>query len=297
MVFSNHLRLYGLFAAMGIAMLWSGWIVLSRMGVTRDFSVSDIMLVRYATAAIVALPLAFLWWPRHLAWWKIILLSITGAGVGYAGVSYAGMRFAPASHIGIVMNGSLPIIVLLINAVLAKIRPSGWQWLFCLLIPLGFFIILADRQFESSPLDLMTGYGLLLLASIQFGWYMVAGYQWGITPRQLVACVPLVNGILAVLIWFAFPGNLHQIARSEILLQAAYQGLGPSLIGVYLFYVANIYLGRQRTSAVMASVPVITTLLAIPILGEQPGLPTWIGMAVATSALLALIFCSKSQDA
>jgi drug/metabolite transporter (DMT)-like permease len=80
--------------------------------------------------------------------------------------------------------------------------------------------------------------------------------------------------------------NLAFASRSEILLQGAYQGLVPSVLGISCLNVAVRRLGANATSAFLSTVPAVAALAAIPILQEMPGLPAWIGMITVTVGIL-----------
>ena len=74
--------------------------------------------------------------------------------------------------------------------------------------------------------------------------------------------------------------------RFEILLQGAYQGLVPSVLGISCLNIAVRHLGANTTSVYLSAVPVVAALGAIPILKEMPGLPAWIGMITVTVGIL-----------
>jgi len=73
---------------------------------------------------------------------------------------------------------------------------------------------------------------------------------------------------------------------SEIVLQGAYQGLGPSVLAVLLFTTAVRTIGPSATAAMMAMVPGMVALVAIPVLGEWPSLLAWAGLFLATGGIL-----------
>ena len=99
-------------------------------------------------------------------------------------------------------------------------------------------------------------------------------------------------------LWLWLDSNLAIASRSEILLQGAYQGLVPSVLGISCLNIAVRRLGPNATSVFLSAVPVVAALAAIPILQEMPGLPAWIGMfTVTVGILLALGIFSLKQPA
>ncbi|NQV21292.1 MAG: EamA family transporter, partial [Rhodospirillales bacterium] len=86
---------------------------------------------------------------------------------------------------------------------------------------------------------------------------------------------------------------------NEVLLQAVYQGLMPSFVGMYFMLLAVRHLGANRAAVFVSMVPVLAAVLAIPTLGEIPSALAWSGMGLVTvGALFALgLFRPKTLPA
>ena len=99
-----------------------------------------------------------------------------------------------------------------------------------------------------------------------------------------------VSAVVCLPIWLFWLGsNLSVAPGSEMLLQEAYQGLVPTVVGITCLNIAVRRIGPRATSVFISAAPVVAALTAIPILNELPGLPAWIGMiAVTLGILLAL---------
>ena len=135
----------------------------------------------------------------------------------------------------------------------------------------------------------MTWFGdcLFLAAIALFALFMIANRVWTITPGQVLFSVTLVSAAVYIPIWWLWlDSNLALASRSEILLQGAYQGLVPSVLGISCLNIAVRRLGPNTTSLFLSAVPVVAALAAIPILQEMPGLPAWIGMITVTAGIL-----------
>jgi drug/metabolite transporter (DMT)-like permease len=128
---------------------------------------------------------------------------------------------------------------------------------------------------------------LFLTAIAMFAIFMVANRVWAITPGQVLFSVTLVSAVVYVPVWFLWlDSNLATAPNAEILLQGLYQGLIPSVLGIAFLSIAVRHLGPNETSVFISAVPVISALAAIPLLGEVPGLPAWIGMIMVTIGIL-----------
>ena len=280
----------GSVTAICVVFFWSGWIVISRLGVTGHLTIFDLTGLRHGIGAVVALP--YIMWSR--AWrglppWRTLILTLT-AGAPYALLSYSGFIYAPAAHGGVFLNGCLPIFTTLFAWIWLGQR-SRFSQMVGLVIILAGVTLVGYEGFLSSG-GSMTWIGdLLFLAAIAlFALFMVANQVWSVNPGQVIFSITIVPAVVYTPIWLLWlDSNLTSAPASEIILQGAYQGLVPSVVGISCLNIAVRHIGPRATSALVSSVPVVAALAAIPVLNELPGLPAWIGMiTVSFGILLAL---------
>ena len=277
----------GSVTAICVVFFWSGWIVISRLGVTGHLTVYDLTALRHGVGAAVALP--YIIWSR--AWrgltpLRTLILTLT-AGAPYALLSYSGFIYAPAAHGGVFLNGCLPIFTTLFAWIWLGQR-SRFSQMVGLVIILAGVTMVGYEGFLSSG-GSMTWIGdLLFLAAIAlFALFMVANQVWSVDPGQVIFSITVVPAFIYTPIWlFWLDSNLTSAPFSEILLQGAYQGLVPSVVGISCLNIAVRHIGPRATSALISSVPVVAALAAIPVLNELPGLPAWIGMITVTFGIL-----------
>ena len=128
---------------------------------------------------------------------------------------------------------------------------------------------------------------LFLGAIALFAVFMIANRVWTITPGQVIFAVTIVSAVFYIPVWLLWlDSNLTGAPASEILLQGAYQGLVPGVLGISCLNVAVRHIGARMTSVFLSAVPVVAALAAIPILQEIPGPPAWIGMVTVTVGIL-----------
>jgi len=278
--------LSGWLAAFGVLLIWSGWVVVSRLGVVQTLTIYDMVALRFLVAVIAVSPLIVRHWPRNLAWWRVALLGC-GPGVPYLLFAFTGMKFAPASHAAILMNGSLPVFAALIGWVWLGDRPGNRTITGLAIILSGCVMIGLDRGSVGTGPDAWIGHLFFLSAASILAAYMVATKVWQLAPLQVMVAIPTAN-----LAWFGpaylafLPSAIERAPWSEILLQGIYQGLGPSILGVLFFTMAIRSIGPTPTAAVMAGVPGFAALLAIPVMGEWPSVLAWVGLSVVTTGIL-----------
>src|SRR5690242_21838310 len=105
----------GSLAALSSVLIWSGWIVLTRHGVTTDMPPVTLGLLRYAIPALIMLPLlvrskdAY----RRAGWLKCAIM-IFGSGAPFFLICSKAMSLAPAAHVGVMLPGVMPMFVALL---------------------------------------------------------------------------------------------------------------------------------------------------------------------------------------
>jgi len=286
-------------AAICVVIFWSGWIVVSRFGVTNQLTVYDITGLRHGIGAAVALP--YVIWSR--AWrgltpLRTLVLTLT-AGAPYALLSYFGFVYAPAAHGGVFMNGCLPIFTTLCAWIWIGQRSRLSQIVGLAIILTGVTLVGYEGFVSSNSGMTWIGDFLFLTAIAMFAVFMVANQVWSIVPGQVIFSATIVSAVVYIPIWLLWlDSNLTIAPFSEILLQGAYQGLVPSVLGISCLNIAVRRIGPRATSIFVSSVPVMAALAALLILNESPSLPAWIGMITVTfGILLALGIIGPHQGA
>ncbi len=277
--------------ALFILCVWTGWILVSRHGVQQSLTIYDIALLRWGVGGTLLLPFALYWGFSGLSL-KRSLVLILFFGPPYALVVYSGFQYAPASHAGVLMNGLLPFITLMLGAVLLGERANATRLLGVALILLGSAFMAGDGLLLSPP---GTWIGDLLFVATAFllACYMVAARAWNISQRQVLSVV-LVGGFLAYLPVYLLapvPSTLQSLPIAdwpweEVLLQGGYQGILVSIGGVTCFTLATRILGSATMAAFMAAVPAFALILAWPLLGEIPSILAISGVVVVTGGIL-----------
>jgi drug/metabolite transporter (DMT)-like permease len=279
--------LIGALFGLAAVSIWAGWFVLTRLGVEASLSIYDLTMLRFGTAGLLLLPvvlrrgLAL----RRLGWWRLIIL-IAGAGAPYTLVAAGGLRFAPASHAGAIIPGTMSLFVALLAVLVLKEKVPAVR-------RIGYVLILAGVAGIvglSAPLP-GAGYGHLLFLAAALLWasYTIVLRYARLEPLHAAAIVAVGSGVLFLPFYLAIHG-LHPIAAPlrDILFQAVFQGLVATILALFCFGKAVSILGAAAGAAFGALVPVMAAFLAIPILGEVPPPQDWAGiLAISAGVYLA----------
>lgn len=279
----------GYAAALGTVAIWAGFILIARLGGKSALTGWDIVALRLGTAAVILLPFSLMlpagtW--RDARLWTMAMVG----GVLFLVLVYAGLKLAPAAHGGILLPGMQPFLVTALAWWMLGARPPRQRLLALIPIALGVACVAwpVVTGLHSGP-STLGGDALLLGASIAWATYSVLVKKWTYDPWLLTRFLALASTAVYMPFYLLLaPKGLDQVPTSMLVLQALYQGIGPTIVAMVLFLKAISILGAERTGALVALVPVLAGLGAVPLLDEP--LTPWLiaGLAlVSTGAFLA----------
>jgi drug/metabolite transporter (DMT)-like permease len=104
-----------------------------------------------------------------------------------------------------------------------------------------------------------------------------------ITAFAFVSFVP-AYGLLVYL--NVLPSHMAQAAWSEIVFQAAFQGVGSVVVSGITFTQMIRTFGPVKSTMITALVPGLSALGAVVFLGEPLSWNLWVGLALVTSGIL-----------
>jgi drug/metabolite transporter (DMT)-like permease len=242
---------------------------------TDEIDAASFTAIRLATgaAALVAIVGARKSSVRGEGTW-LSALSLAGYAIAF---SFAYLQIGAASG-ALLLFGAVQL-TMIAGGLIRGERPTPRQWLGWLVALSGLVVINAPHL-DPPPVG---GALLMMLAGVAWGIYSLRGR--GVT-RPLVATagnfarsVP----IAALLVVIAFATHAHATPLGIAL--AAASGAIASGLGYSLWYAAVPSLGATRAAVVQLSVPVVTALSAIPLLGEPLRTAVAIGGAAIVGGL------------
>lgn len=288
----NTSRRTGWFALIATLCIWSGFILVSRAAGKGVLTAWDITALRLGMGGLISL--FFL--PRvTLPPLKVMLPFALFGGIGYACFVYSGFRLAPAAHGAILAPGCLAFSTAIVTWLWLKKPPGRVQGLVLLGMLAGISLIIIDSL--SSVGGHLTGWQLtgdllFLCASLTWATFTLLLRRNPMPPLTATVTTVLGGALLYLPVWWLFlPSTLSAARPGEIALQALYQGVLVVFVALVLYAQAVRQLGTQIVSLVLALVPVVASLAAVPILGEPLSLLALAGLAAVTgSAILGVRF-------
>ncbi len=282
----------GFAAAWSIVLVWSFWLIVSRVAEDSGLTVYDLAAMRYGLAAIVALPLCLYYKPwRGMALHRIVVLAFV-LGPIYILIVFSGFLYAPAAHGGIFMNGVLPLISILFGIVLFRLRPGARQMIGAGLILVAAAVLSWEGSAKAGA-DAWIGDILFVIGAMFFATFMILSERWALGPMQIIFCGTIVNAVLYLPVWALWlPSGLAEAPMGPLLVQAVYQGFVPNLMGLLFIAHASRAIGNANTSSILAAVPGGGALLGALILGETL---SWVGVLALVVLTLGLLISVRRR--
>jgi drug/metabolite transporter (DMT)-like permease len=231
---------------------------------------------RWTFAALLVLPFVMRAvidaWPllqRHLL--RMVVLALLGV-TGFNTFVYLGLQTTTATN-SVLIQSTMPILILVLNAVFFRTRVAGREWVSVLVSLVGVVIIVSQGQIttlwgsQRSVGDLW-----ILLAALTWATYSVC-LRW--RPQELDAKAFL--GFTLVVGWMALlPLYLSEYQHAApitwswpIWLTVGYVAIFPSALA-FLFWNRGVEaIGANAAGHFAHLMPVFGTLMAVVFLGEQ----------------------------
>lgn len=267
----------------GVVVIWSGFNIVSRIGGRSDLTGFDIAALRFGVSALILFPV-FLRRPGAIAWPRLLAVASFG-GLGYSLFVYSGFTLAPAAHAGVLVNGGIPFATALVAWVLLGFRPNRGVLIAFSLTGLG--IGLMGYQGITAPAGpgslQWLGDLLFLCGALCWGMFGCLLRKWHLRPLDAMAGLATFSAALYLPVYFLWlPAALSVAPIEQILLQGGYQGIVVAICGGLLFTFATQTIGPIKAALVLALVPGITAVAAVPLLGESIDPATLAGLICVT---------------
>jgi drug/metabolite transporter (DMT)-like permease len=280
-------RAPGICAAIAAVSIWAAWIPITRAGVTATLSPLDVAAVRFATSALLLLPLLALRW-RSIPWRKPIgLFWLTaGAGTPYMLAFGYGLKVANSGQGAVLGPGANSMIVAVIAAFVLGERYRAQRMIGIAVISLGVAIVLLSEGLTGG--ERLWGFAMILGASTLWAAHTVASRSLHLDPWTTATVVCCLNAA-ALLPFYIAMGGLERLAAApanEIILQAVFQGVITAILAMVLYAYAVRKLGASGASVFPPLSPVLAAAFGFLLLGDPLELPTAIGLLCVLAGVL-----------
>ena len=274
----------GALCGLAAVSIWSGWIVIARLGLRTALTPWDIAALRFGVAGVLMLPYLFM---KGLAveqlGWVGLAAIILGGGAPVL-LANSGLLFAPAAHAGALFPGVMPLMVaILAAAVIGEAFTTAKMIGFALILP-GVIAVVWGKGASLGIQNI--GHALFLCSGLAWACYTVAMRRARLEGLHAAAIAAVGALILYLPIYMAFAGHsLAEASWRDIVLQATVQGVLTAIVSLLLYGRAVSILGASSGAAFAALCPAMTALMGIPVLGEWPTFADWIAIALISAGV------------
>lgn len=270
----------------GLALaVFSGWFVVTRLVLTSDLRVWDVVALRFGGGAAVLLPV-LLW--QRLSWstWLQGLPLSALWGAPFVLLVAFGLRLTSAADAASLTPGLMPLFAAAFAWAALGERPATRR-----LAGYGMLLIGVAALIWAGAGPGINVAGLLCLAGAAMMWaaYTLLLGRSGLSPIQAAALVCFWSAVL-YLPGYVLSGVslLPRASLGELAFQTFYQGVMMSAVAILAFNRAVALLGVGAAAAITALIPAVATAIAVPVLDEAPPAAVWLAIAlIACGVILA----------
>lgn len=268
-------------------LIWAGWILATRHTAATTLGTIDLGLIRYGVPALALAPV----WLRLGLFPKgvplgLLALMVAGSGAVFFQVAAFAIHATPASSVGVLLGGSMPLATALIGASFFGERPDGMRLIGFGAIVVGVAILLV-RCLDTADPSAWVGYLLLPGAGILWAVYTHAFRRSGLSAIEGSALIASWSFVIHLLLALFFGSTLSTVPAHEIGLQVMSQGILSGLVATLAYGIAVSRLGGTQAAAFTALTPVLAMVGGGVLLGEAIG-PYEVTAAIATATGVAL---------
>lgn len=256
--------LLGVSWAIVAIIVWSGSLVMLRLGVTTTLNAYDLTALRFGVAAVILAPMAF---RRGIGTKRLgpigLVTIVIMFGAPYVLLVSLAMKTTPASAAGALNPGVMAIISVLMARVIFgdKIGAAKTAGL--------FLTILGTVMFAKAGGAITTGHLILIGTGSMWACYAAIIRHAAVPALNATAIVAIGSAILYLPIYvLTLPKQIGAAPLFDVLMQAGFQGVLVSIVAIYAFNRSAELLGAVAGATLPALIPVVTLGLGVLVLGE-----------------------------
>lgn len=265
----------------------------ARAGILGGLLPVDLIFARFIVAGLIMLPVLLRFGAYDLAGIgcrRGLALTALG-GALFALLQTGGYGFAPLAH-GAVIAPSTVTIVSTIGAALFLRERLGRNHLLGAAIVLGGIVLIGwDGLLQPAGAQAWLGDLLFFASSLLWACFTLLLRHWRVPALRATAVVSVLSFLIsapAYLLW-AGPAHLAALPVGTLVFQGLVQGGLQGAITMVAYAQAVALLGVSRAVLFPATVPALSVLVGIPIVGEIPSALQIGGLGLVTLGLLTTV--------
>lgn len=268
--------------------VWSGSLVMLRLGMTTSLNAYDLTSLRFGVAALILAPVAL---RRGVGTDRLGLASLVAMVVAF-GAPYVllislALKTAPAAAAGALNPGVMAIASVLLGRMILGDRIGGVRVAGLAVTAVGIFL------FTQAGGAIATGHLILFGTGIMWASYALILRRAAVPALNATAIVAVGSAVFYLPIYLvALPKQIFAAPMADVLVQAGFQGILVSVVAIYAFNRSAELLGPVAGATLPALIPVVTLGLGVVVLGETAGADET-SSAIMVTIGLALILVGR----
>lgn len=261
--------------------------VLSRHAVLNGLTSHDMLALRFAVAGTLLLPsfglihgwkdCAGIGWSRGL-----ILTVMSGFPMSY--LMLTGLTMAPAAHGASIGPGTVTVIGIIGGVLLFGTRLTA-RLVIGAAIVLAGLATLAIAGTKSTLPNVLLGDLCFFGVGLLWGGYPLLIQKWKVDGLKATAIVSVLSMAYLPYYLIAHFDGFANASTGAVIFHAFNQGVLNVIVGLWIWGWAVQVLGVAVAGRFPPMIPVIGTLVGIPVLAELPGPLQWTGIALIVGGL------------
>ena len=281
---------FGVFCGCLLAISASLSFAWARAGILGGMTAMDLTLIRFCVAGTIFLPVllrAGLWSLAGIGWPRGLVLLLTG-GPLFILPQAAGYVFAPLAHGGVIAPATVTVFSTILAAIFLRERLNLTHIIGAGLVITGIVLISWHGLMAEPGSKTWIGDLLFIGSSLLWGTFSVLLRAWRLNALLAVAVISVLSALVMIPLYGGLIGWAHLLTLrpGQVAIQALFQGVLQGAIGIVAYSHAIRVLGVSRGVLFPASVPAVSILLGIPVLGEIPTGMQLAGVALVTAGLV-----------
>ncbi len=268
--------------------VWSGSLVMLRLGVTTSLNASDLTMLRFGVAALILAPVAL---QRGLGTNRLgrssLFAMVVAFGAPYVLLITLAIETAPASAAGALNPGVMAIVAVLLSRMIFGDRIGTARLIGLVVTATG--IILFSRAGGA----ITTGHLILIATGTMWASYALIVRRTAVPALNATAIVAVGSAVFYLPVYLVvLPKEILAAPITDVLMQAGFQGVLVSVVAIYAFNRSAELLGPVAGATLPALIPVVTLGLGVLVLGETAGAGEYASAILVTMGL-ALVLVGK----
>ncbi|QCI68212.1 DMT family transporter [Phreatobacter stygius] len=265
-------RMLALIAMATAVSIYGGQFVSVRFGLASNLSAYDIAALRFIFAGAVMLPFfirAGVADCAGLGWGKGIALVLTG-GFPLTVLSNIGLIYSPAAHASAIQPGMVAVTATTLAYLGMGARIPGGVLLGFAVVLSGLAAIAIAGSTGAEGASTLAGDLIFVVAGLGWGVFTWLCGRWQVPSVVGASIVSVLSMVYLPVYLLVLNPGLSAAPWSAIVFHGVNQGIMNVAIGLLLWTYGTRTLGVATAARFPPMIPVLGTLIGIPVLGEIP---------------------------